>query len=174
MLLIVYQLILLFHTSVPVPNKIFNHEDAKHPYYVSVTELMHNKAEKTIEISCKIFTNDLETILRQNTKGYVDILHPKDKAATEKLIRDYIAKHLTINIDGKILQPEYLGYEIEEEATWSYLQIKNVPAVKKITLNNSILYDYKKEEINMMHVSVNGERKSTKVTNPESLASFEF
>ncbi|GAC1380419.1 MAG: hypothetical protein NVSMB45_03680 [Ginsengibacter sp.] len=135
---------------------------------------MHNKTEKSVEISCKIFTNDLETILRKKTKGYVDILHPKNKTATEKIISDYIASHLQINIDGKLFSMEYLGYEIEDEATWSYLQIKNVPVVKKITINNVILYDYKKEQINMMHVSVNGERKSTKVTNPESLVSFNF
>ena len=173
MLLILYQFLLLLHLPVASSNGPVI-KNNKHPYYVSVTELMHNKTEKTFEISCKIFTNDLETILRQKTKGFVDILHPKNKAATEKLISDYISSHLQINIDGKVLPMEYLGYEIEEEATWSYLEIKNVSNVKKVTINNVILYDYKKEQINMMHVSVNGERKSTKVTNPESVVSFSF
>ena len=31
---------------------------ALHPYYISVVEINHNPTDKTLEISCKIFTND--------------------------------------------------------------------------------------------------------------------
>ena len=30
-----------------------------HPIFVSVTEIEHNNKDKTLEISCKIFTDDL-------------------------------------------------------------------------------------------------------------------
>ena len=36
-----------------------------HPFYVSVTEINHNAADKTLEISCKMFTEDLEEILEK-------------------------------------------------------------------------------------------------------------
>lgn len=146
----------------------------RHPYFVSVTEVNHNSKEKIIEVSCKIFTNDLENILRQKTKGAVDILHPKDKTVNNKLIADYLDKNVQIFIDGRNYKLEFLGYEIEDEAVWSYLQIKNISSVKNIKVNDTILYDYKKEEINLLHVSVNGVRKSTKLTNPETTALFEF
>ena len=35
-----------------------------HPIFVSVTEIEHNAKDKTLEISCKIFTDDLEKIDR--------------------------------------------------------------------------------------------------------------
>ena len=146
----------------------------KHPYYVSVTEINHNSKEKLIEISSKIFTNDLETLLRSKTKSYIDVIHPKDKAATSKIISTYLLQHLEIIIDGKKYIPEYLGYEIEDEALWSYLQIRGISSVKKIQINNTILYDYKKEQINMMHVSANGLRRSSKLNFPETMANFEL
>jgi hypothetical protein len=43
----------------------------KHPIYVSVTEIQHNAKDKTLEISCKIFTSDFEAILKSKTKSSI-------------------------------------------------------------------------------------------------------
>lgn len=145
-----------------------------HPFFVSVTEIQHNQKEKTLEISCKIFTDDFEKTLRQNYKTSVDLLNPKDKAAMDKLVTDYVKKHLQIIADGRLLQLQFVGYEKEEEAIWCYFQVSNIAAIKKIEVNDNLLYEYKKEQINLLHVIVNGIRKSTKLDNPESNASFQF
>ena len=34
-----------------------------HPFHVSVIEINHNAADKNLEISCKIFTDDFEKIM---------------------------------------------------------------------------------------------------------------
>ncbi len=36
-----------------------------HPFYVSVTEISHNAKDKTLEISCKLFSSDFETVLEK-------------------------------------------------------------------------------------------------------------
>ena len=41
---------------------------AHHPIFVSVTQIDHNATDKTLEISCKIFTDDFEQTLRQQNK----------------------------------------------------------------------------------------------------------
>jgi hypothetical protein len=143
-----------------------------HPYFVTVTEIQHNKKEKILEISCKIFTDDFEKTLRSNYKTHVDLLNPKDQSKMDKLVTDYIRKHLRIIVNGKILQLQFAGYENEEEAIWCYFQVKNIAAVKKIEVNDDLLFEYKKEQINLLHITVNGKRKSTKLNNPESKASF--
>jgi len=147
-----------------------------HPIYMSVTEIEHNAKEKTLEISCRIFTNDLETTLRQNNKGFVDLdlIKPKDKNATNKLVNDYIQKHLSIAVDGKTVALQFLGYEQQEDAINSFYQVNNISSVKKISITDNILYDYKAEQISLLHVTVNGNRKSTKMVNPEEKFSLEF
>ena len=145
-----------------------------HPFFVSVTEIQHNAKEKTIEISCKIFTDDFEKTLRQNYRTSVDLLNPKDKAATDKLVTDYVQKHLQIIVDGKLLQLQFLGYEREEEAIWSYFQVNDIASVKKVSVSDNILFEYKKEQINLLHITANGKRKSTKLDNPECKVSFEW
>ena len=154
---------------------IFNNNTAGlHPIYVSVTEIEHNAAEKTLEISCKVFTDDFEKTLRKNYNTAVELAAPKDKAAMDKLISDYIPKHLLINVDGKTVALQYVGYEQKEEGIISYFQANNISSIKKITVTDNVLYDYQKEQVSVLHITVNGKRQSTKVNNPEDRVSFEF
>lgn len=146
----------------------------RHPYFVSVTQIDHNAKEKTLEISCKIFTDDFEKTLRQNYKTTVDLLKPKDKEAMNKLVTDYVTKHLLISVNGKPVTLQFIGYEQAEEGIESYYQVNNIPSVTKIDVTDNILYDYKKEQIGIIHAVVDGNRKSTKLNNPNDKASFEF
>ena len=134
----------------------------------------HNAKEKTLEISCRIFTNDLETTLRKSNKGFIDLINPRDKSAMNKLVNDYIQKHLSIQVDGKTVALQFLGYEQQEDAINSFFQVNNIASVKKISVTDNILYEYKSEQISLLHVTVNGNRKSTKMVNPEERASLEF
>lgn len=145
-----------------------------HPIFVSVTEIEHNAKDKTLEISCKIFTDDFEKTLRQQYNTHVDLLNPKEKTAMEKLVSDYVPKHLFIKADGKPAPLQYLGYEQQEEGIVSFYQVNNISSVKKLEITDNILFEYKKEQISIIHTIVNGNRKSTKLVNPEDKASFEF
>ncbi|MBL0144739.1 MAG: hypothetical protein IPP48_02275 [Chitinophagaceae bacterium] len=145
-----------------------------HPIFVSVTEIEHNAKEKTLEISCKVFTDDFEKALRLQYKTTVDLISPKDKTAMNKLVNDYIGKHLFVEVDNKKAMLEFAGYEQIEEGIYCYFQAKNINAVKNIVVTDNVLYDYKKEQVSVLHVTVNGERKSTKINNPVDKVSFSF
>jgi len=145
-----------------------------HPLYVTVTEINHNAKDKTLEISCKIFTNDFEAALEKSMHVKTDLSEPKDKKAADKLVSDYIQKHLQIKADGKQVTFEFVGSEKETDATWSYFQVINIASVKKLEITNNLLYETFDGEINLMHVTVSGNRKSMKLNSPETNALFEF
>jgi len=145
-----------------------------HPIFVSVTEIEHNIKEKTLEISCKIFTDDFEKTLRQAYKTPVDLLQPKDKNAMNKLVADYVQKHLQIKIDGKNIALQFIGYEQQEEGIVSFYQAADINPFKKMEITDNILFEYKKEQMSILHVTVSGKRQSTKLVNPEDKTSFVF
>lgn len=149
-------------------------ETKVHPFYVSVVEINHNAADKTLEISCKIFTDDFEKTLAAKYKTSVDLSNPKDRTAVEKQISDYISDHLSLIADNKPVNFHYLGYEISEEAAWCYLQVDNITSIKNLDIVNKILHDYTDKQVNIMHITVNGGRKSTKLDYPNNSASFSF
>ena len=92
----------------------------------------------------------------------------------ESLVDQYIQQHLKIKVDGKLMQMDFLGYEQNEDAIQSYFEIGDVATIKKIDVQDDILYEYKSEQISIIHVVVNGNRKSTKLVNPDSNFSLSF
>lgn len=145
-----------------------------HPYFISVTEINHNAATQELEISIRIFTDDLENTLKLYTKDKVDLINPADKKKMDKLVNDYISRHIKIKVNGKDAVIEFVGYEITDASTWSYFEVKDINSVKDISITNSILHDYKKEQINILQVKANNKEEDTKLDYPNTDASFRF
>lgn len=145
-----------------------------HPIFVSVTEIEHNKKESTLEVSCKLFTDDFEKALRNAYHTKVDLVNPTDKAAMDKLVNDYVKKHLIITVDGKSVNLKFLGFEQVEEGIYSYYEAGGIEKMKSVTIFNNLLYEYKTEQIGLVHVIENGNRKSTKLVNPVARAIIGF
>ena len=145
-----------------------------HPFFVSVTEINHNARDKTLEISCKTFTDDLEKAIGKTANVKLDLFNVKDKTTAEKAIAEYFKKHLVIKADGKTVQLEFVGFERESEAIWSYFQVSNLPSVKKIDITDNILFETSTDQVNLIHVTVNGNRKSMKLDYPDTHVAFDF
>lgn len=144
-----------------------------HPFYVSVTQIEENSKENILEISCKIFVDDFEHALRMHYSNKVDLLNG-DKAVMNPLVSDYISKHLSISIDGKTKALQFVGFEKNEEAVECYFQINNPEIKNEVSVLNNILFEYKKEQINIVHVTVRGKRKSSQFINPDARKIFSF
>jgi hypothetical protein len=146
----------------------------RHPFFVSVTEFNQNQKDKTLEISCKMFADDFESTLKAQYKTIVDVTHPKDSRQVDKFVFDYLQKHLQLKINGKQVNFQFIGYEKENEAVWCYLEVNNVAGIKKLDINNNLLYEMYDTQISIMHASVGGNRKSTRLVYPDTSASFEW
>jgi hypothetical protein len=138
-----------------------------HPIYVSVTEIEHNAKDNRLEISCKIFTGDLEAVLKKSNKIKVDLLAPTDKKAMDALVSNYVQQHLKITVNEKPVKLSFIGYEQNEETIQSYFQVDEVKSMISMEITDNILYEYKAEQISIIHVIVDGKRRSTKLNNPE-------
>jgi intergrase/recombinase len=162
-------LFFVFACAFPVPPGT----KAIHPLYVSVTDLEWNSKEQTIEITSKIFVDDLQAILQKNYNQKVDLYEAPNELAG-MLIRDYCKKNLVIEVNGKSCMYHFIGYERQKEACWCYFEITNISSVTNITCTNSILYDFTDKEMNLVHAVVGENKKSAKLVYPEKKAVFGF
>lgn len=145
-----------------------------HPFFVSVIDINHNQQEKTLEISVRIFTDDLEKTLQQFGKTKVDLMHPTDKKATEALLSNYLNRQLQLSVDGKAVKGQLLGFEQIKESTWCYLEVENIQAFTSMNIHCELLYDFEKNQINIFHVKNKGTEKSYKLEYPKSTVRFDF
>lgn len=146
----------------------------KHPYYISVIDIKHNTTQKSLQISTRFFTNDLEDALDKVSHKKMDVLNPKNKAEVDSILFNYIKQRFSISINSKGQTLQFVGYEREDESIWAYLEIKKVNSPKKLNIQTKLLYDYLPSQVNIVHVEINGIKQSSKVTNPDSKVEFSF
>jgi hypothetical protein len=147
---------------------------AIHPYYLSISEFNHKAAEKQIQVTEKFFADDLEEALEQELKQQVNILKKEDQKKNETLISQYLQKHLQLKVDGKPVALKMIGYEIELESVWVYLEANNVVKIKTAEVLNDILYSLRASQVNIIHFTNKGQRKSYRLSSPENKISFSW
>jgi hypothetical protein len=145
-----------------------------HPFYVSVIEIEHNAADKSVEISVRIFSDDLEKTLQKYSQYKVDLSRPADSVALSKQIAAYLRQTIVVKANGQTLGLQYLGYERNKESVWCYLESPGVTQVQALDIDCSLLHDYNNGQINIFHVKNKGVEKSYKLDYPQRKTRFEF
>jgi len=145
-----------------------------HPFYVSVIEINHNPKEATVEISVRAFAEDIEKTLQKYTTAKVDILNPADKTLLDKQISTYISQRVKLKVNGQRVTFQYIGHEIQKESVWSYFEVVKIPELSKLEVDCSLLYDFEKNQTNILHVKSKGIKKSYKLDYPANSAGFTF
>ena len=146
----------------------------KHPFYLSVVDIKHDAKQQTLNVSIKLFTNDIEDALKKTTDKPIDLLNPKNKAEMETELMNYIKKRLSLTVNAKAVNLNFIGYEKEEDAIWTYFEVKKVIQPKIIKVDTKLLFDFLPQQTNIVHAEINGVKKSSKVNNPDSKVEFNF
>jgi hypothetical protein len=143
-----------------------------HPFFVSVIEAEYFRKENMIGISCKIFNDDLENALKNESGTAVDILGG-DKETNLRKMRPFFSKHLQVKVNNKPLNFEVLGYETEKEATFVFLELKNTGDPFRVEITTDLLYELDKSQVNLIHFIKNSDRQTEKLSFPKTRALFE-
>lgn len=137
-----------------------------HPYHVGSVEINYNSKSKTFEITGRFFLDDLENGL---TKKYGKPFHFNDekyKAQLNEALKNYSAEYFRLKSDNKFLKVNYVGYEEDNESVNVFLESETLTSPKKVEAAVSFLYNLFDDQINIVHIIVNGNRKSEKLVYP--------
>lgn len=148
---------------------------ADHPFHISVCDIEHDAESKALQISQRVFMDDLEVGLEAFHKlENVDAYKPKDIKRLDSLISAYLEAKLFIRINGKDVSFNYLGSELEGDARWAYLEVPDVPSVTEAEISNLILTESFDDQENIIHLKVNGKLKSHRLSKDEKVVTFKF
>jgi hypothetical protein len=93
-----------------------------HPFHISVCEIEHDIDTKAVQISQRMFLDDLEETLNHVYGVQMDVINPENKPLRDSLIQVYVLEHLTVTVDGKDRKRTYVGHEIEKDVLWAYIE----------------------------------------------------
>jgi hypothetical protein len=145
-----------------------------HPFYISLTEIRYNPSQKSLEIAQKIFWDDLEVALADIYETKVDFLNPSNLNVLEDLAKTYLLEKNEIMVNGKKVNLEYLGFEIEEEAVWFYMEALKVPVPHVVQIRNEVLIQHFEGQQNIVNFYKDQKPKSLILYKGKEIGSLNF
>ncbi len=146
-----------------------------HPIHLSVSEINYSEKDKALQITSRIFIDDLELSVRaQRKEPELDLIEPKNGLTTEKMVSEYVMKHFAVKLDGKVQKMNFLGMEREDPALICYIEIENVKKFKTIEIRNDIIMETHDDQSSIVHVTYKGPVKSVRLTSANTVSSISF
>ncbi len=136
-----------------------------HPIHVSVTEIEYSEKNKSLQITSRIFIDDLETAIRTKTKQEsLDLLNLPTSQSLDQLVRNYLADHLRIKVDGKPAKINYIAHELDDAAIICYLEIENIKKLKTLEVTDDVIHEVHADQYNLVHITYRSPVKSYRLT----------
>jgi hypothetical protein len=145
-----------------------------HAFHVSLIQADYNPETHALEIAVKIFTDDLEATLEAMGAPRLHLDSPKVHPEADALIARYLDNRLQWTLDGSPRTAKYLGKEYEDDATWCYMEITDLPAFHACTLHNMILTEYFEDQSNLVHITTAGHTQSLLLNAGKTTGSLNF
>ena len=146
-----------------------------HPVHISVTEIDYSEKSKAFQITSRIFIDDFElAIQKELNQPELDIMNAKNGLTTDKLVADFLTKHLRVRLDGKYQKLIYLGHEVEDAAMICYIEIENVKKVKSMEVFNDVITAIHSDQSNLVHITYKSPVKSARLTGDKPSEVFKF
>ncbi|WP_207503505.1 DUF6702 family protein [Telluribacter humicola] len=141
---------------------------AIHEYHVSVTQMQYNPAQKALEISIRVFTDDLEKALSVENSNRRFVVNNTDQ--NDPFVEKYLRKSFVL-MDAKqqVRNFQYVGKEQEADATWIYLEVPAAGSLEGWALQNNLLMDVFSDQMNMLNLKLPTGKKTILFKKGQSL-----
>ena len=147
---------------------------AAHKFYVGIHQINYANDKKMIQITSRIFVDDLNDVLQKKHGGKFTIGEKSETPEELSQMEKYLTSHFSIKVDGKQKPLNFLSHDIESNVIICYFNIRDIPKFKTLHVSNKILFDFVTEQQNIIQTSVNGQKKSLLLTidNPQGELQF--
>lgn len=147
---------------------------ALHKFYVGIYQINYANKKKEVQITARIFIDDFEKALEHKFKKKIYLATPKEISETNDFIKSYLAEKMQIKVNKSIKNMKFLGKETEDNVLICYLTTPVQEKITSIEIYNSILTEMYPEQQNIVHININGNKKSLLLTDSELDGEIEF
>lgn len=130
-----------------------------HVFYVSIVRVKWKSDEARLDVSVRIFTDDLEAAIVADGGPRLRLWTDQAREDRDRHVSDYLASRLAFRVNGVDRQLTYAGMEDALDATACLVQITGVDRVETIEVENRILIDMFDTQANVMRFEIGAEKK---------------
>lgn len=173
--MVIYSFMVLFHyvSGTFVLSDVT--ESKMHAFHVSVCEMEYDQDRNALEMSYRVFLDDLEEGLKLwSGSRDVDVLAVDYKPTLDSLLAEYMLAQLKLIINEDTSEVTYLGSRVDAEVMKIYLEVSEIKKIKSLAIRNEVLMDLFSDQVNLVHFKSGSNKQSLKFDNRQRFASLDL
>jgi len=139
-----------------------------HKFYIAIYQVNFAPSKKRIEITSRIFVDDLNAALEQRFKIKTHIGDATETADDVSKMNQYLSDHFKIKVNGVPKNLVFVSKEMESNVVVGYYKIVEVSNIKSLSIENTALMDVYTEQQNVIQSNFNGKKQSLLLTTDNS------
>jgi hypothetical protein len=132
--------------------------NANHDFHSSLAEIHYNAKSKSLEISLRVFSDDLDVALTKDNNRTIRV---DATAAADPLLKQYLGKHFAFTDSKNARKPiVWVGKEIAVDVTWIYFEIPIAENLNGMRFENSILCELFEDQVNIVNLNYQNQKRT--------------
>ena len=120
-----------------------------HPVHISVTNVDYMPEKEKMEISVKVFKQDMQLLFVHLNQVNIDFDNEKNIKENLHRVNNYFKNHLDIRCESEF-NMRYKDLRLDNEWIWFYYEVPIGKMGKEIEIKNTILLDLNFNQKNML------------------------
>ncbi len=147
---------------------------SKHKFYVSISQVDINTSTNSLEITIKAFAHDIEDAILQENHIKLSLGNSEQDSLSTEEIRKYLSGRVVVKQSDTLLPLKLIGFELETDVIWLYLEAKYLPDNNELSIRNSLIMELFEDQKNIINIRQEGVTKSWICTKSHPEYSFKI
>lgn len=147
---------------------------AMHKFYVSVSQINYIEDKQSVQITSRIFIDDMENLLRDKYDKGITLAGDDEAKEVDTYIKKYLKERFTITINGESQPVVFIGKEYDGDIMRCYLEVEHINDIKTLKVSNKVLFDLFEDQQNIVKTKIYSNQKSVILTKQSDSAMLKF
>lgn len=131
-----------------------------HKFYVSIYEMNYVPEKKMLQITARIFVDDINSVLQKKYNRTTFIGEKNEATEDVVLLKKYLAENFIIKVNKQPVGINFQNKEMEGNVLICYLTCKDISKIKTLEVKNTALFELDSEQQNIIQTTIYGKKES--------------
>ena len=131
-----------------------------HDYYVSSTEMVFIEDKQQLQVTTRVFIEDLEAYFNAQIEGKIQLQPDLETVKIDSLVDVFFKNNFNLFFDKKEVGIQYIGRQYEEDQILIFAEATEVPPPISFEIHNTILIPFRSDQQNIVHLKTVNSKKS--------------
>ena len=133
---------------------------SRHDYYVSSTEVVYVEDKQQLQVTTRIFIDDIEAYFNAQTEDKIQLQPDIEAATIDSLVQLFFENNFNLFFDKKKVALNYIGRQYKDDQILIFAEATVLHPPSSFEIRNTILIPFRTGQQNIVHLKTTNTKKS--------------